>query len=398
MDVPFVFGGDASAEEQGCQAVQDEEKHPSAVQRGDGQEVHHPQVDGQERGEIEQVIHRLTYAAGGLRHLPHGVHNADGAGEGTEAHRAGEQVLQAPPDHPHEVHAVGQTQPQLAAEGGLLALEVQAVHGDLLALHLVLPGRQGQVVQYDLFSISAHHDVVGLAVAPVQEGGDVAVEQDGAAVDGDDLVTGLEHGLPLAGEAVHEAAEGGGDVAGGGSEEGEDEEHPGQEVGGGTGDQNQEFFPPGGVAEGPWVVALPVLPFHGAEPADGEQAEGVFGLLPLPVPQLRPHADGELQHLHAGGFGHQEVTQLVDGNEEAEDDDGDDDIDEFGHDTSHSFTYGSKRTPPLPGRRGRRSKSVPGYPPGLPARFPGRTAPNPQYPGSQSYPARTAPPPPHWRR
>mgnify|MGYP001106269548 FL=1 len=78
--------------------------------------------------------------------------------------------------------------------------------------------------------------------------------------------------------------------------------------------------------------------------------------------------------------------------------DGDDDIDEFGHNSSHSFTYGSKRTPPLPGRRGRRSRSVPGYPPSLPARFPGHTAPNQQYPETQFYPAKTVQPPPHWHR
>ena len=97
----------------------------------------------------------------------HGIYDADGAGEGAEPHCASEQVFQAPPNHPHEVHTVGQSQPQLAAEGSLLALEVQALHGDLFALHLIFPRRQGQVIQRDLLPVSAYHDVMGLAVTPI---------------------------------------------------------------------------------------------------------------------------------------------------------------------------------------------------------------------------------------
>ena len=72
------------------------------------------------------------------------------------------------------------------------------------------------------------------------------------------------------------------------------------------------------VIQGSGVVGVLLLPLHGAEAADGQQAQSIGGIAPWSFEQGGAHADGELVDPHAAGLGRQKVAQLVDGDEHAE--------------------------------------------------------------------------------
>ena len=71
-----------------------------------------------------------------------------------------------------------------------------------------------------------------------------------------------------------------------------------------------------------YFIVSGIVTLHSAEAADGQQPEGILGLLRLLVPDQRPHADGKLVDPHAAELGGQEVAQLVDGDQYAENQNG----------------------------------------------------------------------------
>lgn len=86
------------------------------------------------------------------------------------------------------------------------------------------------------------------------------------------------------------------------------------------------FFHPLGPAEGPGVVALLILPLHGAVSADGQGTNTVKCLPLLLLPESGPHAHRELIHLHPQQLGGGKMPQLMGGDQHAEDQYRDDNI------------------------------------------------------------------------
>ena len=104
-----------------------------------------------------------------------------------------------------------------------------------------------------------------------------------------------------------------------GQKKAQNDKKPGQKVHKDPGQQDDEPLVPGAVGEGPGVVGDPLfLPLHGAEAADGKQAERVFRLPFLPVKEQRTHADGELVDLDAAEFCGKKVTKFVESDEDPE--------------------------------------------------------------------------------
>ena len=64
-----------------------------------------------------------------------------------------------------------------------------------------------------------------------------------------------------------------------------------------------------------------VLPLHGAKAADGQKPQGILRVALRLVEELRTHADGKFIDAHAAGLGRQKVAELVHGNEHAENQD-----------------------------------------------------------------------------
>jgi hypothetical protein len=92
----------------------------------------------------------------------------------------------------------------------------------------------------------------------------------------------------------------------------------------------------GGRRRALWVV----LAEHLHVSAERDEAEQVFGLADLPAENLRPEAEGKPQNLHSACFGDEEVAELVDEDQYAENEDGGERVD---YDGAHRFL-----TPPLP--------------------------------------------------
>ena len=178
----------------------------------------------------------------------------------------------------------------------------------------------------------------------------------------------------------------------------QDNEKPRQKVHKGSGCEDHQLLEKALAAQGPLVRGGLVLPLHGAEAADGQQAQGVLGLPRVPVPDQGAHADGELVDPHAAELCRGEVAELVDGDQHAEDQDGRQDI-HNGHGKAPV-----KRNTVTPG------PAPPVGPHGPPPGCPPETDPAPQSPPpgprppvggyrkSRSSPPGTGPRPPRWRR
>ncbi|CAN4043729.1 Molybdenum transport system permease protein modB, partial [Dysosmobacter welbionis] len=308
--------------------INDEEEDLAAVQSRDGQHVHHCQVHRQHGAEVEDVLHR---GGNGLRrgaHLGDSGDDAHRAAEIVHARLTGHQHLQAQPHDPHKVDGVQPAGLQDRPEIGLLNL----VSCDIDAVALIgLPLRAGvgapcDVVQLHLLAVPQDHQIHGLALVQAHQQGHVTVQVHPLPIDGIKNISGLDSlAVPLLklrrgpggrrdqkslGTAIHR----------------QNDEEPRQEIHKGAGGKNHHLFPEALTAQRPLVARVLILPLHSAEAADGQQPEGILGLLRLLVPDQRPHADGKLVDPHAAELGGQEVAQLVDGDQYAENQNGRQDI------------------------------------------------------------------------
>ena len=68
------------------------------------------------------------------------------------------------------------------------------------------------------------------------------------------------------------------------------------------------------------VIAVPLLPFHGAVAADGDTPQRIQGLPNLLLPQNRTHKQRELIDLNPGGLGREKMAKLVDKDQQTEQD------------------------------------------------------------------------------
>ena len=78
-------------------------------------------------------------------------------------------------------------------------------------------------------------------------------------------------------------------------------------------------------------------PSMAQKPPMGSRRAGVLGLPLLALPEAGAHADGELVDPDAAELRRQEMAQLMDGNEDAEDQDGRQDIGNFRQEHAHSL-------------------------------------------------------------
>ena len=182
------------------------------------------------------------------------------------------------------------------------------------------------MVERDLFPISQDHQVGIVRVVAAVQQIEVHALIDAPAADGIELVAHLN---TLLGEGaawldlgdlcgLHR-------VAGEAVEQGHHEK-AGQQIHERARAEDNQALPPLGVDKGAGILALAVLPLHGAVAANGDQAEGILGLLPLPAEESRTHVDGKLVDPHAGELCGQEVAQLMNENQKAENQNGQDNI------------------------------------------------------------------------
>ena len=155
----------------------------------------------------------------------------------------------------------------------------------------------------------------------------------------------------------------------------------------------------------PWLprargsVGRLVLPLHGAEAADGQQPQGILGLPLLALPEAGPHADGELVDLHAAELRRQEVAQLMDGDQHAEDQDGRQDIENFRQEHAHSLnSFENFRLHGPPGRGVRRQDVLQIRVVHAPAPLQSRRHQPGDIRKADLSGGGRAPPPPRWRR
>ena len=100
----------------------------------------------------------------------------------------------------------------------------------------------------------------------------------------------------------------------------------GNKVHEGPGTQDNELFPELGLTEGPRIVRILILPFHGTVTAHRKQAQTVFRLAPLPVQQGRPHPNGKLIYPDAKKLCSNKMSKLMHRNQRTENQDSNDDI------------------------------------------------------------------------
>ena len=206
-------------------------------------------------------------------------------------------------------------------------VKINAVHLHRLAVHGVILGLEGEVIQDHLLPVPLHHQVHGLPGGGAELGGQVGVDKNPVAVHRDNPVPRLESLRPGAGEAVHEVPDHRHHIATGGAEQDGHQHKAGNEVHHRPRGQNDELPPGGFVGKGAGVVVLLILPLHGAVAPDGKGPEGILGLPPLEGDQGGTHANGKLIDLDPQELGGEEVSSLVDRDEQAEEEDADDDID-----------------------------------------------------------------------
>ena len=145
------------------------------------------------------------------------------------------------------------------------------------------------------------------------------------SVQGVDHVPGLEPAV-LHTVALQKAVYGGQHETGGLGKKDQDQHKAGQKIHESPGAEDDDLFPPAGPAEGPGVVALLILPLHGAVSADGQGTNTVKCLPLLLLPESGPHAHRELIHLHPQQLGGGKMPQLMGGDQHAEDQYRDDNI------------------------------------------------------------------------
>ena len=136
----------------------------------------------------------------------------------------------------------------------------------------------------------------------------------------------LQGVLPLIGAVRPEVSDHRGPEGGSPGIQQQHDHQPQHKVHEGTGHQNQRPLPGRLIGEGPGLVAVFILPGHGAEAAEGHAAQGIHGLPLLPLEEDGAHAHGKLLHLYAAELRHGEVAQLMDDHQKAEKQNGKDNV------------------------------------------------------------------------
>ena len=266
-----------------------------------------------------------------LAHLGHGGDDAHRAAEILQPRLTRDKHLQAEADDADKVHGVVPRVAQAHAPVGLLDAEVDAEAGVLLAVRAgIRAALHGEVMELDLLAVTLHRQVVDPGGVAGKEQAHVAEYVDALPVDGDDAVAGVEAVGTLQRASVGKAGDGGRVERLGTGVEEEDDDKAGEEVHGRAGGEDQQLFPKALTVQRRRVVGVLLFPFHGAEAAHGEGAEGIPGVAPLLFPQNGAHADGKFVDADAAGLGGQEVAQFVDGDEHAEHQQGRQDIYDHG--------------------------------------------------------------------
>ena len=146
-------------------------------------------------------------------------------------------------------------------------------------------------------------------------GGDIGVDGNLMAVDRQEPVPPLQPIFPGIGKPLCKVSDHRHGIAAGHPKENGHQHKARHKVHHRPGGQDDEL-PPGGLSgEGPGILTVLVLPFHGAVSPDGEGPKGVQGFPLLPGENGRSHANGELIDLNVQAFGRQEMPALMDCNE-----------------------------------------------------------------------------------
>ena len=301
--------------------LDDQEHQPSAVQRGQRQQVDDAQVQRDDHHEIEDhAAIRLHDFAG------HG-HGADGAGHLIRTLTLEDQVAQRVE---HELGDFTEIAPCFGngrAQRDGLDAEGDADLTRGFAGGLVGDDQLGHERRGHGFAVAQHGQLHAFALADdaAQHSRAVGVTGDVGSVGGDYDVAGLQLGL-RGGHVRHHGLNPRLD----GAVEHAKHDHRRQigqhKVYGRTGEHGQKPLPHGHSIHGVGRGIVVVLAHEFAVAAKGQHADGIVDALALPAEQLRPESDGKLHHADAAQAAHGKVAQLMDDDDDAEQHDGDENI------------------------------------------------------------------------
>ena len=206
----------------------------------------------------------------------------------------------------------------------------------------------------ELLAVAQHRHVDFPRVAKTHDERHVALQIDALAVDGVDDVAGHQTLFPLLPKVGIQFDDLRGVESLRARIEADDDEKPRQKIHKCARDKDDEFLPPGLPVQRALIVGVLVLTLHGAVAADGQKAQGILGIPLRLMQELRPHTDGKLVDTHTAGLGRQKMAKLVHGDEHAENQDCNKNI-------NHGLSY-QKVSSNAPARPRVRGGLLPEYP------------------------------------
>ena len=207
--------------------------------------------------------------------------------------------MQGQPHQPNRIQGLIPGVLELSSEGRLLHLEIDAHKhpfspvfiGNGVFFHI-------EVLQNHLFAVPLHHQIMHIRRMQRQYHGKIRLDIDPLSIHAENAVAHLQTLFSADGAVVlHTVDHRLGQSADRQTYQNH-QDHTHEEVHGSARHQNEKPLPPRRLVEGMGIVTVSVLPFHGAEAADGNGADGIQGLPHLFLPDGRPHKQGKLIDLH----------------------------------------------------------------------------------------------------
>ena len=288
-----------------------------SIQGWNGKHIHHRQVHRNKGYEISNIFHALRYGRGILAGLVDDVHDPHHSGHIRHRGFPGEQLCKSPADHTDKIEAVPERvlYRRDCRSGFYLKIEPVFHRFGAVSVRVLYRDHIG-ARKRDPFSVANDHQIEIPVRVLSGKFAEVGREIDPLPVDAADLVSPLKD--PFIRTARLKIRDhGAGKSIGRGIQDHEQSESE-QEVHCRTRDQDEHTSQNALIIKRAGILGSFVFPLHRAETSYRQSAKRIYRLFSLLFEQLRPHADGELRHLHAAGLGHQKMSQLMDKDQDSE--------------------------------------------------------------------------------